>query len=85
VSVSVQKISRSIAIHIDDDGPGISPEMYQEVFKPFRRLDDSRNSETGGVGLGLSIARDIARGHGGDITLSRSPQSGLRATIILPL
>jgi len=85
VSVSVQKISRNIAIHVDDDGPGIPPEMYQEVFKPFRRLDDSRNSETGGVGLGLSIARDIARGHGGDITLSRSPQSGLRATIILPL
>ena len=59
--------------------------MREEVFKPFRRLDDSRNSETGGVGLGLSIARDIARNHGGDITLDKAKQGGLSATLFLPL
>jgi two-component system osmolarity sensor histidine kinase EnvZ len=70
---------------IDDDGPGIAPEKREEAFKPFSRLDDSRNQNIKGVGLGLAIARDIVRSHGGDLTLDISPQGGLRAAISLPV
>ena len=72
-------------ITIDDDGPGIPAEARSDVFRPFYRLESSRNSNTGGSGLGLSIARDIARSHGGDVTLSDSPLGGLRVTVRLPL
>lgn len=76
---------RHFLIHIDDDGPGIPEEKREEVFRPFFRLDESRNTETGGTGLGLTIARDIMRGHGGDLILTHSPiLGGLRATLILP-
>jgi len=71
-------------ITVDDDGPGIPPERREDVFKPFFRMEESRNLATGGVGLGLTIARDIARSHGGDVTLGTSPLGGLRATIRLP-
>lgn len=70
---------------IDDDGPGIAPEKREEAFKPFSRLDDSRNQNIKGVGLGLAIARDIVRSHGGDLALDISPQGGLRAVISLPV
>jgi len=70
---------------IDDDGPGIAQEKREEAFKPFSRLDDSRNQNIKGVGLGLAIARDIVRSHGGDLTLNTSPQGGLRAVISLPV
>ncbi|MBO0735591.1 MAG: two-component sensor histidine kinase [Alphaproteobacteria bacterium] len=73
-----------IDILIDDDGPGIPPEERGRVFRPFVRLDASRNPFTGGVGLGLTIARDVARSHGGDIRLETSPQGGLRARVHLP-
>lgn len=76
---------RYVGIDIDDDGPGIPPEKYEEVFRPFYRLDDARNQDHGGTGLGLAIARDAARAHGGDITLSRSPAGGLRARLVLPV
>ena len=72
-------------IWIDDDGEGIPEKSREDVFRPFFRLDASRNMETGGVGLGLSIARDIARAHGGDIALEESPQGGLRAHLWLPV
>ncbi len=72
-------------ILIDDDGPGIPPERREDVFRPFLRLDESRNLDTGGVGLGLTIARDIARAHGGDIGLEQSPLGGLRAHVWLPV
>jgi two-component system osmolarity sensor histidine kinase EnvZ len=72
-------------ITIDDDGPGIAEESREEVFRPFFRLDQSRNPETGGTGLGLAIARDIARAHGGDIIMETSPNGGLRALVRLPL
>ena len=71
-------------IIVDDDGPGIPPERYEEAFRPFNRLDESRNQNEKGVGLGLAIARDVARSHGGEMTLDRSPMGGLRAVIRLP-
>lgn len=75
---------QQLRLYIDDDGPGIAPERREEAFKPFSRLDESRNQNIKGVGLGLAIARDIIRGHGGELTLDQSPQGGLRATITLP-
>jgi two-component system, OmpR family, osmolarity sensor histidine kinase EnvZ len=85
VSVSLELMPRTAAIHIDDDGPGIAPDKREEAFRPFHRLDEGRNLQKGGVGLGLAIARDIARAHGGDLLLSDSPRGGLRATIRLPM
>ena len=74
-----------VDILVDDDGPGIPEADRESAFRPFHRLDPSRNAATGGVGLGLTIARDIARGHGGDVVLEESPQGGLRARVALPL
>jgi two-component system osmolarity sensor histidine kinase EnvZ len=75
----------AIEIIIDDDGPGIPVALRSDVFKPFFRLDESRNADTGGTGLGLTIARDIARSHGGDLTLDDSPLGGLRAIVRIPI
>jgi len=85
VRVEAGRRNGAIRITVDDDGPGIPEAEYEGVFKPFYRLEPSRNRETGGTGLGLTIARDVVRGHGGDITLARSPMGGLRARITLPL
>jgi two-component system, OmpR family, osmolarity sensor histidine kinase EnvZ len=74
-----------VYVTVDDDGPGIPDADLEAVFKPFLRLDASRNAATGGSGLGLSIARDIARSHGGDVKLSPGPLGGLRATVRLPV
>jgi len=73
-----------IDILVDDDGPGIPDADRGRVFRPFVRLDASRNPSTGGVGLGLTIARDVARSHGGDVRLETSPYGGLRARVHLP-
>lgn len=73
-----------VTIAVDDDGPGIAAADRERVFEPFVRLDESRNPETGGIGLGLAIARSIVRGHGGDLTLENRDEGGLRATIRLP-
>ncbi len=84
VEVRAVRKPSGIEIMVDDDGPGIPADRTDEVFRPFYRLDPSRNAATGGVGLGLSIARDVARSHGGDIALSTAPLGGLRALIRLP-
>ncbi len=77
--------ARWLIVTVDDDGPGIPEDKREDVFRPFLRLDDARNQDAGGSGLGLSIARDIARAHGGDVILADSPLGGLRATIRLPV
>jgi two-component system osmolarity sensor histidine kinase EnvZ len=76
--------SGGVEVLVDDDGPGIPPDRFEEAFTPFSRLDEARNQNAKGVGLGLAIARDVARSHGGDISLGRSPLGGLRATLRLP-
>ena len=71
-------------IHVDDNGPGIPPERREDAFRPFMRLDEARTQNTPGTGLGLTLARDTARAHGGDLRLSDSPLGGLRASLRLP-
>ncbi len=73
-----------IEIYVDDDGPGIPLEKYEAVFQPFKRLDPARNSETGGVGLGLTIVRDAIHHHGGRVDLDTSPLGGLRVRLSIP-
>ncbi|GAB6052754.1 ATP-binding protein [Magnetospira thiophila] len=76
---------KAVEIVVDDDGPGIAEDKREDVFRPFFRIDSSRNPGTGGVGLGLTITRDVMRAHGGDVDLGQSPQGGLRAKLRLPL
>jgi len=85
VHVSVTKSLNRVNILVDDDGPGIPIDQYKYVFKPFYRLDDSRNLNHSGVGLGLSIAEDIVRSHGGNIELNKSDYKGLQVRVSLPL
>ena len=84
VSVQAGRRKRGFEILIDDTGKGIPQEVREDVFKPFIRLEESRNPTTGGTGLGLTIARDVVRGHGGDLTLGDAPGGGLRARIWIP-
>jgi two-component system osmolarity sensor histidine kinase EnvZ len=83
--IHATRAKTSVEVTIDDDGPGIPSERHEDVFRPFVRLDESRNIDTGGSGLGLTIARDIARSHGGDVTLGTSPLGGLRVVVRLPV
>ena len=85
VLVSATREAQFVSIIVDDDGAGIAPANREDVFRPFYRLDEARNQDEGGAGLGLAIARDIARSHGGDITLSDSPLGGLRAAVRIPV
>lgn len=85
IAVALESNSKKLEITVDDDGPGIPADKREDVFKAFYRLDESRNKETGGVGLGLSIARDIITSHGGKIELSDSELGGLRVLISIPL
>jgi len=85
VLVQAERHGDRIEIVVDDNGSGIPSDKREEVFRPFYRMEGSRSRETGGVGLGLTIARDVMRGHGGDITLDDSPSGGLRARLKLPV
>jgi two-component system osmolarity sensor histidine kinase EnvZ len=83
--VAARRVGGNIEITVDDNGPGIPADRHEDVFRPFFRLEESRNRETGGVGLGLSIARDVIHGHGGSIALETSSLGGLRVRIRLPI
>lgn len=84
IVLSGQRVGDRIEIAIDDNGPGIAPDQRGEAFRPFSRLDEARNANRKGVGLGLAIARDTARAHGGDVRLEDSELGGLRAVLSLP-
>ena len=73
-----------VVVTIDDDGPGIPEDEREKVFAPFYRLERSRSRDTGGTGLGLSVARTVIRGHGGDVTLTNRAEGGLRQMVVLP-
>ena len=75
----------ALTVEVEDDGPGIPEADHEQVFRPFYRLDHARNQDSGSTGLGLAIARDIARIHGGDIKLSRSQLGGLKAVLKVPV
>jgi len=83
--ISLRQQPDAVEIFVDDDGPGIPQEQRDEVFKPFYRLEKSRNPKTGGIGLGLSIAQDIVHAHGGEISLDQSDRGGLRVVVRLPV
>ncbi len=84
VQVTLVDGPRAVDLHVDDNGPGIQAERREEAFRPFVRLDEARTQNTSGTGLGLTLARDTARAHGGDLRLSDSPLGGLRASLRLP-
>lgn len=83
--ITVQTADDHVTLIFDDNGTGIPADKRDDVFRPFVRLDESRNSASGGVGLGLSIARDIIQSHGGSIALGQAPQGGLQVQVSLPL
>ncbi|MBL8551402.1 MAG: hypothetical protein JNJ73_15565 [Hyphomonadaceae bacterium] len=85
VRVAAKREAGALLIDVDDDGPGIPEALYEDAFRPFSRLDETRTKNPKGVGLGLAIARDVARSHGGDVVLAKSPLGGLRATLRLPV
>jgi len=82
--IGVESRTDAVVIFIDDDGPGMPADRIEEAFKPFVRLEPSRNAETGGLGIGLSIACSIVNAHSGALTLSNRAGGGLRAEIGLP-
>ena len=84
VEISTEGSDKKISILVDDDGPGIPKNEYQNVIKPFYRIDKSRGQNKAGVGLGLSIANDIILSHGGNISFDKSPINGLRVKVSLP-
>jgi two-component system osmolarity sensor histidine kinase EnvZ len=85
LSIRAGRRGNDFEVIFDDDGPGIPVEKREDVFKPFFRLEESRNQATGGVGLGMTIARDSARGHGGEVLLEDAPSGGLRVRLVLPI
>ena len=85
VAVALESNDRRLEIAVDDDGPGIPADKREDVFKAFYRLEESRNKETGGIGLGLAITKDVIVSHGGKIELQDSPLGGLRVLISIPL
>ena len=84
IDIQLSKSKDFLSLIIDDDGPGISEKEYDNVFKPFYKIDKSRGDSKSSVGLGMSIASDVVKSHGGNITLDKSPQNGLRVKVIFP-
>ena len=84
IHLQLSKSNNHIVITVDDDGPGIPKKEYDNVFKPFYKIDKSRGNSKSSVGLGLSIASDVVKSHGGNINLEKSPQNGLRVKIFFP-
>jgi len=82
--IQVDDSAQALTIRVHDDGPGIPEALLERVFDPFFRLDPSRSRDTGGTGLGLGLARNIARAAGGDLTLRNHPGGGLEASLTLP-
>ncbi len=82
--IRVEDNGKNIKVSVRDDGPGIPDESLERVFEPFFRLEGSRSQHTGGTGLGLGIARNIARAHGGDLILTNLSEGGLHAELTLP-
>ena len=85
VEIKLHKENTNLSIIIDDDGPGISSDEHKNVFKPFYKIDKGRAESKSSVGLGLSIASDIIRSHGGNIVLDKSKMNGLSVKIFLPV
>jgi two-component system, OmpR family, osmolarity sensor histidine kinase EnvZ len=85
ISVKAAKHNGTLTIEVEDDGPGIPEDEREHVFRPFYRLDHARNQDSGSTGLGLAIARDITRIHGGDILLDQSTLGGLKAVLKVPV
>jgi signal transduction histidine kinase len=85
VEVSLRRVDGEARVEIADEGPGLAEADLEQVFAPFRRGETSRNRATGGIGLGLTVARAIARAHGGDVTLTRGRVKGVVAVVRLPL
>ena len=85
VRLAASRVGQRLVVIVDDDGPGIPPPEREAVFRPFVRLDNARNQDAGGGGLGLTIARDIAHSHGGNVRLEDSPLGGLRAVVTIPV
>ena len=85
VKVELNKSSNNLFIRIEDNGPGIDEKEYENVFKPFYKIDKGRADSKSSVGLGLSIASDIIRSHGGNIKLEKSTMNGLEVKIFLPV
>ena len=84
VDVAVERDETACRVVVDDDGPGIAEAQREEVFSPFHRVDSSRNRQTGGLDLGLAIARQIVEAHGGTVTVPAGPLGGARFTVALP-
>jgi signal transduction histidine kinase len=82
--IAVSDTPQAVTVRVRDEGPGIPPELQERVFDPFYRVEASRNRSTGGTGLGLGLARNIARAAGGELTLRNHPEGGLEATLVLP-
>jgi two-component system osmolarity sensor histidine kinase EnvZ len=85
IRITAAKTDGVLTIEVEDDGPGIPEEERELVFRPFYRIDHARNQDSGSTGLGLAIARDITRIHGGDIKLDASSLGGLKAVLTLPV
>jgi signal transduction histidine kinase len=83
-SVRTRRPDHAVEVVIEDRGPGIAEAEMEKVFAPFYRLEGSRNRKTGGIGLGLTVARTVVRSHGGDIRLENRPEGGLRVTVTIP-